>query len=202
MSMRLLCQSNEWRSDIQSASTQCSKLTGARRRTIVTTALYVQRWGVETPASGWCRPKGTELLDLMVGEPVAYATGPRLKATGPSSTVSNSPITKIKGHSRGRTASYGPLGTRPSKRYSPTSRPVSRLRPRTSQSKRSGSFSRARRLLVQPSQRRSGRPAVDCRPISGSQLKPPLTTSRGPISKRTVQMGTAIASSSASSGLA
>ncbi|CAH1695991.1 hypothetical protein CHELA1G2_30024 [Hyphomicrobiales bacterium] len=31
----------------------------------------------------------------MVGEPVAYATGsPELKATGPSSTVSNSPITK------------------------------------------------------------------------------------------------------------
>ncbi len=38
---------------------------------------------------------GAALLDLMVGEPVAYATGsPELKAIGPSSTVSNSPITK------------------------------------------------------------------------------------------------------------
>lgn len=38
---------------------------------------------------------GAALLDLMVGEPVAYATGsPELKATGPFRTVSNSPITK------------------------------------------------------------------------------------------------------------
>ena len=38
---------------------------------------------------------GAALLDLMVGEPVAHATGsPELKARGPSRTVSNSPITK------------------------------------------------------------------------------------------------------------
>ena len=38
---------------------------------------------------------GAALLDLMVGEPVAHATGSsELKAIGPSRTVSNSPITK------------------------------------------------------------------------------------------------------------
>ena len=38
---------------------------------------------------------GAALLDLMVGEPVAYETGsPELKAMGPPRTVSNSPITK------------------------------------------------------------------------------------------------------------
>ncbi|CDI11931.1 protein of unknown function (plasmid) [Agrobacterium pusense] len=55
-----------------------------------------------TRCLGACKPLpvagvgryGTTLLDLMVGEPVAYATGLRLKATGPSGTVCNSPITK------------------------------------------------------------------------------------------------------------
>jgi hypothetical protein len=46
---------------------------------------YALPWGVETPllpvGAGRC---GTALLDLMVGEPVAYATGsPELKAIGP-----------------------------------------------------------------------------------------------------------------------
>lgn len=45
------------------------------------------------------------LLDLLVGEPVAYATGLRLKAIGPPNTVCNSPITKgSMSIERGRTA--------------------------------------------------------------------------------------------------
>lgn len=63
---------------------------------------------------------GAALLDLIVGEPVAYATGsPELKSIGPSRTGSNSPIIRSQ---RGIVCSSGTVDVAPSRPQSDENR--------------------------------------------------------------------------------